>query len=79
LGRYWIHANRCVPFTLRQFLIQWIDDKIEVVHANTSTYIALDIALAYWQHESIECLSGRDFSGYNFLSITKDKFVHVSI
>jgi hypothetical protein len=24
LGRDWIHANHCVPSTLRQFLIQWV-------------------------------------------------------
>ena len=36
LGRDWIHANRCVPSTLHQTLIQWIDDDIEVVQADTS-------------------------------------------
>jgi hypothetical protein len=28
LGCDWIHASRCIPSTLHQFLIQWIDDKI---------------------------------------------------
>jgi hypothetical protein len=28
LGRYWIHTNCCIPSTLHQFLIQWIDDEI---------------------------------------------------
>jgi hypothetical protein len=46
LGRDWIHANRCVPSTLHQFLIQWIDDEIDVVHANASAYIALVDATA---------------------------------
>ena len=46
LGRDWIHANRCVPSTLHQFLIEWIDDEIEVVHADSSTYIALVDATA---------------------------------
>jgi hypothetical protein len=27
----WIHTNHCIPSTLHQFLIQWIDDEIEVV------------------------------------------------
>jgi hypothetical protein len=44
----WIHANHCVPSTLHQFLIQWIDDEIEVVHADASTYIALADATADW-------------------------------
>jgi hypothetical protein len=35
------YANQCVPSTLHHFLIQWIDDEIEVVHANASAYIAL--------------------------------------
>jgi hypothetical protein len=52
LGRDWIHANRCIPSTLHQFLIQWIDDKIEVVHADMLTYIALADATADWQHGS---------------------------
>jgi hypothetical protein len=41
LGHDWIHANRCIPSTLHQFLIQWIDDEVEGVHANISAYIAL--------------------------------------
>jgi hypothetical protein len=32
LGHDWIHANHCIPSTLHQFLIQWIYDKVEVVH-----------------------------------------------
>jgi hypothetical protein len=41
LGRDWIHVNRCILFTLHQFLIQWINDKVEVVHVDASAYIAL--------------------------------------
>jgi hypothetical protein len=41
LGCNWIHVNRCISSTLHQFLIQWIDDKIEVVHADASAYITL--------------------------------------
>jgi hypothetical protein len=32
----WIHANHCIPSTLHQFLIQWINNEIEVVHMDTS-------------------------------------------
>jgi hypothetical protein len=46
LGRNWIHANHCVPSTLHQFLIQLIDDEIEVAHVDASTYIALPDAMA---------------------------------
>jgi hypothetical protein len=65
LHRDWIHANHCVPSTLHQFLIQWIDE-IEVVHID-------------WQYGSAQCLSGKDLSGYDFLSVTKDGFVPVSV
>jgi hypothetical protein len=48
LGRDWIHANHCIPSTLHQFLIQWIDCKVEVVHANASAYITLADATTDW-------------------------------
>jgi hypothetical protein len=41
LGYDWIHVNHCIPSTLHQFLIQWIDDEIEVVHVDMSAYISL--------------------------------------
>jgi hypothetical protein len=46
---------------------------------DASTYIALAIATANWQHESAQCLSGKELIGYNFLSVTKDGFVPVSV
>jgi hypothetical protein len=52
LGCDWIHANCCVPTTIHQLLIQWIDDEIEVVHVDASAYIALADATADWQHGS---------------------------
>jgi hypothetical protein len=67
-----------VSSTLHQFLIQWINDEIEVVQTDASAYIALTDALDDWKHGSVRCLSGRGVSGYNFLSITKDGFVSVS-
>jgi hypothetical protein len=54
LGRNWILANRCVPSTLHQSLIQWIDDGIEVVHADASACIALADAMTDWQHGSAQ-------------------------
>jgi hypothetical protein len=46
LDHDWTHANRCVPSTLHQFLIKWINNKIEVVHADASAYIALADTMA---------------------------------
>jgi hypothetical protein len=52
LDRHWIHANHCILSTLHQFLIQWIDDEIKVVHTDASTYIALADA-------TVDCKHGR--------------------
>jgi hypothetical protein len=79
LGHDWIHANHCVPSTLHQFLISWIDDEIEVVHVDALTYIALADATADWQHGSVQCPLEKDLAGYDFLSIAKDRFVPVSV
>jgi hypothetical protein len=75
LGRDWIHTNRCIPSTLHQLLIKWINDEIEVVHVDALAYIALADATADWQHGGAQCLSGRDLIGYDFLSVSKEGFV----
>ena len=40
LGRYWIHANCCIPSIMHQCLVQWVGDKIEVVPGDSSYIIA---------------------------------------
>jgi hypothetical protein len=79
LGHDWINANHCILSTLRQFLIQWIDDEIEVVCGDVSAYIALAHATADWQHGSTQGLSGKHLTSYDFLSISMDGFVLVSV
>jgi hypothetical protein len=79
LGCDTIHANCCVPSTLHQFLIQSIDDEIKVVHADTSTYIALADTTIDYQHGSAQCLLGKDLTDYDFPSIAKNGFVPVSM
>jgi hypothetical protein len=71
LGRDWIHANRCIPSTLHQFLIQWLIDDIEAIHANTSARVAMADS-SIWTYEDVKCLSGLDLSNYDFLSVSKD-------
>jgi hypothetical protein len=46
---------------------------------DASAYIALDDATADWQHGGAQCLSGRDLTCYDFLSVSKEGFVPVSI
>jgi hypothetical protein len=45
LGHEWIHGNPCVPSSLHQFLIQWVDDEVEIVHANSSAYATANAPL----------------------------------
>jgi hypothetical protein len=50
-----------------------------VVYADTLAYIALADATADWQHGGVQCQSGKDLTGYDFLSIFKEGFVPVSV
>jgi hypothetical protein len=49
------------------------------VHADTSAYIALADAMTNWQHGGAQCLSGRDLTCYDFLSVSKEGFVPVFV
>ena len=78
LGRDWIHANCCVPSTLHQCLIQWVNnDDVEVIEANNSAYISLTEVPADWQHGEMGCLTGRDLSAYDYINIVRDGFVPI--
>jgi hypothetical protein len=79
-GNYSVILCRdCIPSTLHQFLIQWIDGEIEIVHVDASAHITLSNAMTDWQHGSIQCLSGTDLTSYDFLSVSKNGFVLVSM
>ena len=79
LRRDWIHANQCVPFTLHQILIQWIGDEIEVVHGDTSSFIATADSNTLGVHDDIKCLSGLDLSEFELISCSKDGFVPTTL
>ena len=64
---------------MHQFLIQWVDDEVEVIHADNSACVALAHASVDWQHPNATCLTGRDLSEFDFLSATKSGFVPVSL
>jgi hypothetical protein len=78
LGRDWIHANHCIPSTLHQFLIQWVGNNVEVVHANTSACVVMTVS-SIRMHEDVKCLLGLDLSDYDFRSVSKDDFVPVHV
>ena len=75
----WIHANRCVPSSLHQFLIQWVGDDVEVVHSDSLADVAMADAPSLKGHDAIACLFGRDLSSYEFISVTKLGFVPISL
>jgi hypothetical protein len=85
-GRYnvlleqdWIHANECVPSTLHQCVIQWIGDEVEVVQADEEVCVAVAESQVDILGEKMECLSGKDLMGYDYISIGKDGFVSISV
>jgi hypothetical protein len=78
LGHDWIHANCCIPYTLHQCLIQWVNDDVEVIEADNSACIALTEAPVDWQHGEMRCLTGRDPSDYDYINIGKDDFVPIN-
>jgi hypothetical protein len=79
LGRDWIHANGCVPSSLHQFLVQWVGDQVEVIEADTAMCVALMETPMEWQHNNMWCLTGRDLSGYDFISVERDSFVPIHV
>jgi hypothetical protein len=84
LGQDWIHANGCVSSTLHQCLIQWIDDEVEVVSVEDSTCIstteAHDTKVSDGvQDGEVACLSRRNLSEYDYISVSKDELVPISV
>jgi hypothetical protein len=79
LGRDWIHANGCVPSTLHQCVIQWIDDEVEVVQANEDVCITVAKSQVDIKEGNMKCLTGMDLIGYDYVSIGKDGFVLISV
>jgi hypothetical protein len=77
LGRDWIHANCCIPSTLHQCLIQWVDDDVEVIKADNSTCIALTEVPVDSQHGEMRSLTGRNLSDYDYINICRDGFVAI--
>ena len=64
---------------MHQFLIQRVDDEVEVIHADNSACVALADASVDWQHPNATCLTGRNLSEFVFLTAAKNGFVPVSL
>ena len=65
LGRDWIHANCCIPSTMHQCLIQWVDDAVEIVSANSSFSVASAEAHIV-SYDQMNCLSGQAWEKHFF-------------
>jgi hypothetical protein len=77
LGRDWIHANGCVPSALHQCLVQWIGDEVEVVSANNPVCVVA--ADTRNDDGNMACLSGKDLSEYDYISVSRDRLVPVNV
>jgi hypothetical protein len=75
----WIHVNECVPSTLHQCVIQWIGDEVEVVQADEEVCIAMAESQVDILGRKMECLSVKDLMGYNYISVSKDGFLPISV
>jgi hypothetical protein len=79
LEQDWIHANECVPSTLHQCVIQWIGDEVEVVQDDEEVCVAVVKSQVDILGGKMECLSGKDLMGYDYISVDKDGFVLISV
>jgi hypothetical protein len=78
LGRDWIYANGCVPSMLHQCLMQWVDDRVEVVEADETTCVAMAETRIDVQEGHMGCLTERDLTDYDYVSMSKmDSFQSV--
>jgi len=64
---------------LHQYLIQWIGDEVEIVHGDTSSFVATADSDSISANENIKCLSGLDLTDYELISCTKDGFVAATL
>jgi hypothetical protein len=60
LGRDWIHANCCIPSTMHQQLVKWVDDDVEVVQADDSVSVD-NVEPAFCEYQGIDCFSSKDW------------------
>jgi hypothetical protein len=58
---------------------KWVDDEVEVVQADEDVCIAMTESHVDIQGGKMKCLTGRDFLGYNYISVGKDGFVLISV
>jgi hypothetical protein len=60
-------------------MLQWIGNDIEQVHADVSARIVVADAPILWTYETGTCLTGVDFSDYQFISLDRKSFIPVML
>jgi hypothetical protein len=56
-------------------LIKWVDDEVEVVHADNSACVAVADSHSIVVHVDVKCLSDLDLSNYEFVSCSNNGFI----
>jgi hypothetical protein len=79
LGQDWIHANGCVPSTVHQCVVQWIGDQVEVVDADEAACVAMAETQVDVLDGSVGCLTRWDLTDYDYVSVSKDGFIPISV
>jgi hypothetical protein len=79
LGWDCIHANECVSSTLHQCIIQWISDEVKVVQADEEVCVDVDQSQVGILGRKMECLFSKDLTGYNYIGVSKNGFVLISV
>lgn len=70
-------TNCCAPSNLHQFHVQWVDDEVDIIHANSSACITTANAPSHGRRDGIACLLGCDLADFEFKSVIRDGFVPV--
>jgi hypothetical protein len=68
-----------VPSTLHQRVIQWIGDEVGVVQADEEVSIAVAESQVDILGGKMECLSGKDLTGFDYISVSWDGFVPIIV
>jgi hypothetical protein len=60
-------------------VIQWVGDEVEVVQADEDVCIVVTESQVDIQGGKMKCLTGRDLMGYDYVSVSEDGFVPISV
>jgi hypothetical protein len=60
-------------------LIQWVGDEIELVEVDDSADIAMAESQAEVQDGEVKCLTERDLSEYDYVSVGQRGFIPVNV